>query len=213
MHQLRAPGGPFVIGQGPNVLDMATAQSMYNSPEFVRAYACEVEMAKWLDLPNWGFSGHTDSQVIDAQAGMEADEMTKLSMQLGSNLNHDVGYLDFGLTGSLEEIVMVAEFIARNRCLLAELEVSPDTLAVDVLVKVGPGGDFLGQRHTSRHLRSSQWRPELLNRMSHDRWLATGGLDLTEKARRKAREIVATHEVPPLTADLVARIDAAIAGL
>jgi trimethylamine:corrinoid methyltransferase-like protein len=49
--------------------------------------------------------------------------------------------------------------------------------------------------------------------MSHDRWLETGGLDLTEKARRKAREIVATHEVPPLTADLVARIDAAIAGL
>jgi trimethylamine--corrinoid protein Co-methyltransferase len=134
-------------------------------------------------------------------------------MQLGSNLNHDVVYLDFGLTGSLEEIVMVAEFIARNRCLLAELEVSPDTLAVDVLVKVGPGGDFLGQRHTSRHLRSSQWRPELLNRMSHDRWLETGGLDLTEKARRKARAIVATHEVAPLAADLVARIDAAIAGL
>ena len=213
MHQLRAPGGPFVLGQGPNVLDMATAQSMYNSPEFVRAYACEVEMAKWLDLPNWGFSGHTDSQLIDAQAGMEADEMTKLSMQLGSNLNHDVGYLDFGLTGSLEEIVMVAEFIARNRCLLAELEVSPDTLAVDVLVKVGPGGDFLGQRHTSRHLRSSQWRPELLNRMSHDRWLETGGLDLTEKAHAKAREIVATHQAPPLAADLVARIDAAIAGL
>ena len=148
MHQLRAPGAPFVIGQGPNVLDMATAQSMYNAPEFVRAYACEVEMAKWLDLPNWGFSGHTDAQVIDAQAGMEADELTKLSLQLGSNLNHDVGYLDFGLTGSLEELVMVAEFIARDRRLLAEIEVSPETLAVDVLVNVGPGGDFLGQRHT-----------------------------------------------------------------
>jgi len=213
MHQLRAPGAPFVIGQGPNVLDMATAQSMYNSPEFVRAYACEIEMAKWLDLPNWGFSGHTDAQVIDAQAGMEADELTKLSMQLGSNLNHDVGYLDFGLTGSFEELVMVAEFIARNRCLLADIEVSPETLAVDVLVKVGPGGDFLGQRHTSRHLRDSQWRPALLNRMSHDRWLESGGLDLTQKARQKARELLATHEVPPLPDELVARIDAVIAGL
>jgi trimethylamine--corrinoid protein Co-methyltransferase len=213
MHQLRAPGAPFVIGQGPNVLDMATAQSMYNSPEFVRAYACEVEMAKWFDLPNWGFSGHTDAQVIDAQAGMEADEITKLSMQLGSNLNHDCGYLDFGLTGSLEELVMVAEFIARNRRLLAAIEVSPETLAVDVLVKVGPGGDFLGQKHTSRHLRDSQWRPALLNHMSHERWLESGGLDLTEKAKRKARELIATHDVPPLPADLVARIDAVIAGL
>jgi trimethylamine--corrinoid protein Co-methyltransferase len=143
---------------------------------------------------------------------MEADELTKLSMQLGSNLNHDVGYLDFGLTGSLEEIVMVAEFIARDRCLLADLEVSPDTLAVDVLVKVGPGGDFLGQRHTSRHLRSSQWRPELLNRKSHDRWLEDGGLDLTQKARRKAREIVASHQAPALAAELVGRIDAVVAG-
>jgi trimethylamine--corrinoid protein Co-methyltransferase len=211
MQQLRRPGATFVIGQGPNTLDMATAQSLYNSPEFVRAYACEVEMAKWLNLPNWGFSGHTDAQVIDAQAGMEADELTKLSMQLGSNLNHDVGYLDFGLTGSLAELVMVAEFIARDRRLLADIEVSPATLAVDVLVKVGPGGDFLGQRHTSRNLRDSQWRPALLNRMSHDRWLETGGLDLTEKAHQKARELIATHEAPPLAADLIARLDEIVA--
>ena len=81
---------------------------------------------------------------------MEADELTKLSVQLGSNLNHDVSYLDFGLTGSLEELVMVAEFIAR---------------------------------------------------------------DLTEKARRKARELLATHQVPPLADDLVARLDEVVAGL
>jgi trimethylamine---corrinoid protein Co-methyltransferase len=212
MQQLRRPGASFVIGQGPNTLDMATAQSLYNSPEFVRAYACEVEMAKWLELPNWGFSGHTDAQVIDAQAGMEADELTKLSMQLGSNLNHDVGYLDFGLTGSLEELVMVAEFIARDRRLLADIEVSPETLAVDVLVKVGPGGDFLGQRHTSRHLRASQWRPMLLNRMSHDRWLETGGLDLTAKAHEKVVELLAGHQAPPISAELAARLDAIVAG-
>ena len=169
-------------------------------------------MAKWLELPNWGFSGHTDAQVIDAQAGMEADELTKLSMQLGSNLNHDVGYLDFGLTGSLEELVMVAEFIARDRRLLADIEVSPETLAVDVLVKVGPGGDFLSQRHTSRHLRESQWRPALLNRMSHDRWLETGGLDLTGKAHQKVVELLAGHKAPPISAYLTARLDAIVAG-
>ena len=102
-------------------------------------------------------------------------------------------------------------FIARDRRLLADIEVSPATLAVDVLVKVGPGGDFLGQRHTSRNLRDSQWRPALLNRMSHDRWLETGGLDLTEKAHQKARELIATHEVPPPAADLIARLDEIVA--
>ena len=210
MHQLRAPGAPFVIGQGPNTLDMATSQSSYNSPEFIRAYACEVEMAKWLDIPNWGFSGHTDAQVVDAQAGMEADEITKLSMQLGANLNHDVGYMDFGLSGSLAEVVLVAEFIARNRRLLAEIEVSDETLAVDVLKAVGPGGDFLGQRHTRRHLRGNQWRAQILNRASYDRWMAAGALDATEKARQKARELLATHEVPALPVELIARLDATV---
>jgi trimethylamine--corrinoid protein Co-methyltransferase len=213
MHQLRAPGAPFVIGQGPNTLDMATSQSSYNSPEFVRAYACEVEMAKWLDIPNWGFSGHTDAQVLDAQAGMEADELTKLSMQLGANLNHDVGYMDFGLSGSLAEVVLVAEFIARNRRLLAEIEVSDETLAVDVLEAVGPGGDFLGQRHTRLHLRSSQWRATLLNRMSHERWLGAGASDVAEKARRRALELLTTHETPALPDELRARLDAVVAAI
>jgi trimethylamine--corrinoid protein Co-methyltransferase len=208
MHQLRAPGAPFVIGQGPNTLDMATSQSSYNSPEFIRAYAMEVEMAKWLDIPNWGFSGHTDAQVVDAQAGMEADEITKLSMQLGANLNHDVGYMDFGLSGSLAEVVLVAEFISRNRQLLKAIEVDDEELAVDVLKAVGPGGDYLGQRHTRKHLRANQWRGKVLNRASHDRWLEGGALDATQKATQRAQELLATHEVAPLPEGLAARLDA-----
>ena len=183
----------------------------YNSPEFVRAYACEVEMAKWLDLPNWGFSGHTDAQVVDAQAGMEADELTKLSMQLGSNLNHDVGYLDFGLTGSLEELVMVAEFIARDRRLLADIEVSPETLAVDVLVKVGPRRRLPGP---AAHARATCARASGARSCSTARATTAGSrpaaLDLTEKARQKARELLAGHKAPPLSAELVARLDAIV---
>ena len=133
-----------------------------------------------------------------------------LSMQPGANLNHDVGYMDFGLSGSLAEVVLVAESIARNRRLLAELEVSDETLAVDVLRAVGPGGDFLGQRHTWRHLRSNQWRAQLLNRSSYDRWSEGGALDVTEKARRKARELLAMHEVAPLPGGLAERLDAVV---
>jgi trimethylamine--corrinoid protein Co-methyltransferase len=141
---------------------------------------------------------------------MEADEITKLSMQLGANLNHDVGYMDFGLSGSLAEVVLVAEFIARDRRLLAELEVSDETLAVDVIKAVGAGGDFLGQRHTRRNLRSNQWRAQILNRASYDRWAEGGALDATEKARQKARELLATHEVAPLPDGLAARLDAVV---
>jgi trimethylamine--corrinoid protein Co-methyltransferase len=212
VHQLRKPGAPFVFGIGPAVLDMGTMQSAYNAPEYLMGYVCAVELAKWLDLPNWGYAGTTDAQVIDAQAGMEAAELTFLSLATGSNLNHDMGYLDYGMTGSLELIVLTDEFLALNRKLFAGVEVTPETLAVDVVRDVGPGGDFLAHRHTAKNVRKAQWRPTILNRQGHVRWLEEGGLDLKEKARRKALKLLAEHEPAPLPQDVAARIDALVGG-
>jgi trimethylamine--corrinoid protein Co-methyltransferase len=168
------------------------------------------ELARWLDLPNWGYAGTTDAQVVDAQAGMEGGEATFLSLATGSNLNHDLGYMDFGMTASLELIVMMDEFISLNRRLFAGVEVSEETLAVDVVRQVGPGGDFLSAKHTKRHVRSAQWRPTIINREGHVRWQEEGGLDLAEKARRKALRILAEHEPAPLPAAVAARIDALV---
>ena len=212
IHQLRKPGAPFLFGIGPAVLDMGTMQSAYNAPEYLMGYVCAVEMARWLDLPNWGYAGTTDSQVIDAQAGMEAAELTLLSLATGSNLNHDLGYLDFGMTGSLELIVLTDEFLALNRKLFAGVEVTPETLAVDVIRDVGPGGDFLAHRHTAKNVRKAQWRPTIINRQGHVRWAQEGGLDLKEKARLKALKLLETHQPAPLPAELAARIDALVDG-
>jgi trimethylamine--corrinoid protein Co-methyltransferase len=196
IHQLRKPGAPFLFGIGPAVLDLVTAQSSYNAVEYLMTYMCAVEMAKWLDIPNWGYAGTSDSQLLDAQAGMEATQVTFLAMQAGSNLSHDVGYLDFGLTGSLEEIVVVDEFIAMNRRLLNGIQVDRDTLAVEAIAETGPGGHYMTSDHTYRHMRGVQWRPTILNRYGREKWEAEGSLDLAAKANRKAREILATHEVP-----------------
>jgi trimethylamine--corrinoid protein Co-methyltransferase len=212
IHQLRRPGAPFLFGIGPAVLDMATSQSSYNAPEYLMTFLCQIEMARWLDLPNWGYGGTSDSQVVDAQAGMEIAELALLCLAAGSNLNHDVGYLDFGLTASLELIVIVDEYIAMNRKLFAGVEVTPETLAVDVVRDVGPGGDFLSHRQTAKQVRKAQWRPSIINRQGHVRWLEEGGLDLKEKARRKALKLLAEHEPAPLDAALAARVDELVAG-
>jgi trimethylamine--corrinoid protein Co-methyltransferase len=212
IHQLRNPGAPFLFGIGPAVLDMATSQSSYNAPEYLMGYVCAVEMARWLDLPNWGYAGTTDAQVIDAQAGMEAAELTFLSLAAGSNLNHDIGYIDYGMTASLELIVMMDEYLSLNRRLFAGVEVSPETLAVDTIRQVGPGGDFLSSKHTARHVRTAQWRPTIINRQGYVRWQEEGGLDLREKARRKALKLLETHQPEPLGAAVAARIDALVAG-
>ena len=85
---------------GPVKLDMNTVQALYNSAEYYTTILGITEMAKWMDIPNWGYAGTSDSQCVDANAGIDITELTLLTMQAGSNLNHDIGYLDFGLTGA-----------------------------------------------------------------------------------------------------------------
>jgi trimethylamine---corrinoid protein Co-methyltransferase len=211
IHQLRRPGSPLITGMGPVKLDMSTVQALYNSAEYYTTYLGIVEMAKWMDIPNWGYAGTSDSQCCDAQAGLDIAELTLLSMQAGSNLNHDIGYLDFGLTCSPELVVIVDEFVSLNRRTLEGIEVSEETLGLDTIAKVGPGGDFLGAKHTKTHLRQLQWRPTILNRITQQAWEDEGSLDLREKARRKALDILANHQPEPLTDDLKARMDSLVA--
>jgi trimethylamine--corrinoid protein Co-methyltransferase len=142
---------------------------------------------------------------------MEIAELALICMTAGSNLNHDVGYLDFGLTASLELIVIVDEYLSMNRRILAGIEVTPETLALDAVRQVGPGGDFLSSRHTARHVRTAQWRPTILNRQGRPRWEEEGGLDLRERARRKALALLARHEPAPLDEGVTRQIDALVA--
>jgi len=82
----------------------------------------------------------------------------------GANLNHDVGYLDFGRTGSLEMIVIVDEMIEMIRRMKKGIVVDDETAALNVIREVGPHGEFLSHEHTYRHLRTTQWRPKLISR-------------------------------------------------
>ncbi len=207
IHQLRRPGSPVLTGMGPVKLDMSTVQALYNSAEYYTTYLGITEMAKWMDVPNWGYAGTSDSQCVDAQVGLDVAELTLLSMQAGSNLNHDIGYLDFGLTGAGESVVITDEVISLNRRTLEGIEVSEETLALDTIAAVGHGGDFLGARHTKRHVRSLQWRPTILNRSTQQKWEAEGSLDLTAKAHRKLTDIMTNHTPEPLPAAMKAKID------
>ena len=207
IHQLRRPGSPLITGMGPVKLDMNTVQALYNSAEYYTTYLGIVEMAKWMDIPNWGYAGTSDSQCVDANAGVDIAELTLLSMQAGSNLKHYIGYLDFGLTAAAESVVITDEVISLNRRTLEGIEVSDETLALDTIAQVGPGGEFLGAKHTKRHVRALQWRPTILNRSTQANWEADGSPDLTEKANRKVLDIMANHKPEPLAAAMKTKID------
>jgi len=213
IHQLRRPGAPFITGSASGKLDMNTLQTLYNAAERYTTDLGILEMARWMDIPNWSFAGTSDSHCVDAQAAIDATQVTLFSMQAGANLNHDVGYLDFGLTCAPELVVIVDEIISMNRRVFEGIEVNDETLAVDVVAAVGPGGDFLRTRHTRVHAHALQWKPTMFNRVSQAHWEAEGSLDLREKARRKAIGILADHRPQPLAANLKKTMDSLVEAL
>ena len=198
LHQLRNPGAPFIMGMGPAVLDMVTTQSSYNAPEYYLGYLAAVEMGHFYGLPSFGYAGTSDSQIPDGQAAMESGVLIYLSSLIGANLNHDVGYLDFGRTGALEFMVMGDEFISQTRRFMRGVPVNDETLALEVIRAGAQGRQYLTNPHTLRHCRTEQWRPRLFNRTGYDKWRAAGAWDLREAARQRALAILEQEPARPL---------------
>ncbi len=211
IHQLKRKGAPFIMGMGPAVLDMVTGECSYNAPEYYLSYVAIVEMSHFYDLPSWGYAGTSDSQIPDGQATFEAGLITFLAATAGANLNHDIGYLDFGRTGSLEMVVITDEIVDQIRRLLRGIPVDDEALGLDVIHRTGPGGHFLTEEHTARHIRTTQWRPTLMGRDGYDQWKASGALSLRERARQKLLKILQDHIPSPLPSHQARRIKSQMA--
>jgi trimethylamine--corrinoid protein Co-methyltransferase len=206
IHQLKNRGAPFLMGTGPAVLDMVTGTCSYNAPEYLMAYMAIVEMSHYYDLPSWGYAGTSDSQLPDEQASFEAGLLTFMTTFAGANLNHDVGYLDFGRTGSLEMIVMLDDFISQIRRMNQGIAVDDEMLAVDVIREVGANGNFFTHPHSLKHLRRTQWRPTLVNRLGYEEWQAAGSSRLVDRAHERVQDILKTHKpisVSPQSAQII----------
>lgn len=211
IHQLAAEGAPFLMGMGAAVLDMATSQCSYNAPEYLMAYMAMVEMSHHLDLPNWGYAGTSDAQIPDGQATYEAGLLTYMATLSGSNLNHDVGYLNFGLTGSLEMVVIMDEVIDQIRRMQRGIPLDDDQLALEVIRDGAETGEFLTHNHTFSHLHDTQWRPDLISRDSYENWEAGGRLSILDRAGAKLEDILENHRPEPIAPQKAAKIEAVVA--
>ena len=200
IHQLTHPGAPFVFGAGLHHMDMGSAQICYASPEFQLTKAAIAELGRWYGMPTWGYAGCSDAKVMDEQAAVEATLSVIMARFTGCNLIHDVGYMESGLTTSLEMIVLTDELVAMTDHLMKGIEVSDDTLMVDELDRVGPGGHFLDTPETLKRFRSF-WFPTLLDRRTRLPWLQSGGTTLGQRLTARVLEIVKEHQVKPLDPD------------
>ena len=206
--QLKRPGAPCIFGAGMGILDMRTTIVSYGAPEFMLMTSSLAELGRYYRLPTWGFGGCSDAKTFDQQAAMEGALWLMAAAMSGTNLVHDVGYIESGLTCSLEMLVSMDEMAGFVKSFMGGIEVSRETLALDEIHAAGPGGDFIQSDHTYRHFRDI-WYPTLLDRDNYDGWEAQGRQKLGQRARDRAREILASHQpraLPPSVSEKLGEI-------
>jgi trimethylamine---corrinoid protein Co-methyltransferase len=210
VHQLRRPGAPFVFGAGLHHMDMRATQICYASPEFQLTKAAIAELGRGYGLPTWGYAGCSDAKVMDEQAALEATLSVVMAKLSGANLIHDVGYMESGLTASYEMMVLTDELVGMADHLMKGIEVNDETLLLDELHRVGPGGHFLESEATRGRYRD-YWYPGLLSREIRPQWLERGGTTLGERLRERALEIIEGHRPEALAAEKKAAVEEVLA--
>lgn len=196
--QLVRKGTPFLYGMNTAALDMRTAIVSYGSPEWAMGMPAWTDLARTYNLPIWGAAGATDSKVVDAQAGVEATVTVMMALLSRCNLIHDVGYIEYGSTSSMEMLVLVDEIISEARYMMGGVAVNELTLAREPIHNAEPGAGFLADMHTLDNWKWAQWPPRLFDRFQYDVWAEKGSQDLAQRANQRARQILAEHEVPSL---------------
>jgi trimethylamine--corrinoid protein Co-methyltransferase len=198
LSQLKREGAPFVMpGMPPSPMDMRTMVSAYADP--VRGVFQAI--ARLYDLPAFGLGGASDAKVVDQQAAAEAALTLLAESLVGGNIIHDLGYLESGLTFSFVQLVICDEMVGWIEAFLKGVEVSDETLALDVIAQAGPEGQYLNKDHTRRHYREI-WYPNLFERDDYKTWQGKGGKTLGERAAERVEEILQEHQPVPLPGDV-----------
>ena len=139
-----------------------------------------------------------DSKLPDAQAGHEKTLTALLPALAGANLVYGMGMLEMGQVLSFSQMVMDNEFAAMIKRSVSGIEVNDELIAVDLIKKVGIGGNFLGEKHTLEHIDGEQVQADLMDRRMRGGWEKRGAKDLHQSSVERAKEILKTHQPKPL---------------
>jgi len=203
--QLVRPGVHVIYGYCPTTLDMREANPALTAPEGAILRIASAQVAKYYGLPSLS-SDNTDSHVSDEQTAWEK-AVIYLSIYLaGTDISLDMGVFSGGLIASREQLVIDSEILAYVERVAEGMQVNEATLAIDLISKVGHGGDFLKEPHTLKHFKAEHWLPEISSRAAVGRWLKKGGHDIVQSANDKAKRILAEHHPSELPSDTIAEL-------
>lgn len=124
----------------------------------------------------------------------------------GSNVIYGMGMLEMGMTMSYEQLLIDQEIVRMIRRVLQGIPVNKETIALDVIQKVGPAGNYLAERHTLKYMRQELSTTNLINRRMRDNWEKAGAKDIAQTAREQAIEILENYKPIPLSDEVSKKI-------
>ena len=203
--QLARKGAPFIYGAFATIMDMRTTIFSYGAPEMILMGSAMAQIAQYIKLPYFGTAGCSDAKLPDSQATAEATLSCQSAALSGANLIHDCGLLDHGCLASPAYLVLVNEVLYMINQFMRGIEVDEETLAVDVINSVGPGGHFMAEEHTLKYFREV-WYSTLFDRSNYESWLEQGGRRFQERLREQTLQRM-EHSPPPLPPETVKALE------
>jgi trimethylamine--corrinoid protein Co-methyltransferase len=202
--QLVREGTPVIFGGASSNTEMRNGTLSIGSPEMAMNTAATAQMARYYKLPVRSGGAVCDAKSPDAQASYESMMSLLMAVVCGTNfVLHSAGILESFNCMSYEKFIIDDEMCGMVKRIQRAIEVNPDTLALNVIKEVGPGGHFLDKDHTFDHFRTEFYQPFLSNRDDFVTWQAGGSPQSMETANKKYNEILAIYEAPALPADIV----------
>ena len=206
--QLTNPGSPILYGGIPGMANLRTMGYLGGAVECGMMNAAIHQLSNYIKVPNYNSSGLTDSKIPDVQAGWEKAFTSLLAAMAGSNyVHHAAGMLESMISVAYEQYVIDDEIIGMSCRVLKGIDVDPEHLALEIIDSVGPGGNFMASPHTLKHMRDEYFNGNgIADRKSRQKWEKEGSLNTWERARKKAKEILATHKPEMIPPEIDARI-------
>jgi trimethylamine--corrinoid protein Co-methyltransferase len=213
--QLMDPGHRVAVSpRSGGLMDMRTGVALWAIPEMGLGGGLNVQLAKYYGLAAGSGCYTGASKVADAQSAAEHLYNALVPALLGIDVCGSAGSVDNALIGSYEMLVMDNELSSVVQWTIKGVEIDEETLAYPIIEDViNNDGNFLEQKHTRKHLRSGKdiWKPLLNQRQTYEEWENNGQKRLEDIAKDKARELLATHTVDPLSPEVDAELDKIIA--
>jgi trimethylamine--corrinoid protein Co-methyltransferase len=209
--QLISPGTPTIPYTSPGITNMRTGGVVYGAIEVAMQCAAMAQIYSHYGIPYIATVGLTDSKIHDEQTAYERSISILLTALAGpSMISTQAGNLNFLTDASYEQTIVDDEILGMISRGISGMRVDEETLAVDVIAKVGPGGHYLGQKHTKDLFLREHYLPKLADRDSRNKWEKDGSKDIVRRAKERAKEILRSHRPTPLEDDVRKKLDTII---